>query len=230
MQFKVQHSQVSIPQTAVSIEKYLASGAIKGIGKVTAGRIVRIFGEDTLRIIDEEPERLAQVKGISMKKAQEIAAAQEEKKDLRKAMIFLGNLGISNTLAVKIYKQYENDVYDILRENPYRLADDITGIGFRKADEIAGAAGIAGNSWFRIQSCILHVLVNAAGEGNVYLPLENLKKEVKGLLNTPDTVPEDEVKEEDIDHCITELAADNRVIVKDLPEGRQVYYTSYYYT
>ncbi len=230
MQFKVQHSQVSIPQTAVSIEKYLASGAIKGIGKVTAGRIVRIFGEDTLRIIDEEPERLAQVKGISMKKAQEIAAAQEEKKDLRKAMIFLGNLGISNTLAVKIYKQYENDVYDILRENPYRLADDITGIGFRKADEIAGAAGSAGNSWFRIQSCILHVLVNAAGEGNVYLPLENLKKEVKGLLNTPDTVPEDEVKEEDIDHCITELAADNRVIVKDLPEGRQVYYTSYYYT
>ncbi len=230
MQFKVQHSQASIPENVVSIEKYLASGAIKGIGKVTAGRIVKAFGEDTLRIIDEEPERLAQVKGISMKKAQEIAAAQEEKKDLRKAMIFLGDLGISNTLAVKIYKQYENDVYDILRENPYRLADDITGIGFRKADEIAAAAGIAGNSWFRIQSCILHVLVNAAGEGNVYLPLESLKKEVKELLNSPDMPPEDEVKGEDIDHCITELAADNRIIVKDLPEGRQVYYTSYYYT
>ena len=230
-QFKVSNYRNIVPQDVVSIERFLGSGAIKGIGEVTAKRIVQKFGEDTLRILDEEPERLAEIKGISAHKAQEIAAQQEEKKDLRNAMVFLGNYGISNAMAVKIYKQYQQDVYTIIRENPYRLADDITGIGFRKADEIACNAGVAPNSEFRIKSCIIHVLMKSAGEGNVYLPDTVLKQKVMETLR-PVTVDDIcDIEMSDLENCVMDLAIEKRLILKPDSEGnREVFYAPYYYT
>ncbi|MBR3243556.1 MAG: ATP-dependent RecD-like DNA helicase [Parasporobacterium sp.] len=214
-QFKVDHYETIEPEDIVAIERYLSSGAIKGIGQVTAKRIIEKFGEDALRIIDEEPERLAEIKGISRSKAQEIAAQQEEKKDLRRALMFLGNYGISNAMAVKIYDQYQNAVYDIIRENPYQLADDILGIGFRKADEIAFKAGISPDSDFRIKSCIQYELVQAASDGHVYLPDDLLKRRCLETLrpNTMDDVAE--ITEEDIERCIMDLAIESRLIIKN---------------
>lgn len=229
-QFRADYAEVIAPEGVTAIERYLGSGAIKGIGQVTAKRIVEKFGEDALRIIDDEPERLAEIKGISMKKAQEISAQQEEKKDLRNALIFLGQYGISNALAVRIYSQYGRDVYGILRENPYRLADDITGIGFRKADEIAFNAGIRPNSEFRIKCCIIHLLVKAAGEGNVYLPEDVLKEKVFELLRPATVDGICDIEDSDIEKCVMDLAIDSRVILKDIDDRRQIYYTSYYYT
>lgn len=213
-QFKVSEYETIMPDDVVAIERYLSSGAIKGIGKVTAKRIMEKFGEDALRVIDEEPERLAEIKGISRSKAQEIAAQMEEKKDLRKALMFLGGLGISNTLAVKIYNQYQNAVYDIIRENPYQLADDITGIGFRKADEIAYQAGISPDSDFRIRSCILYELVQASSEGHVYLPDDILKQRCLKTLR-PNMVDEvAEITADDIERNIMDLAIESRLIIK----------------
>ena len=250
-QFKVDHYETIVPDDIFAIGRYLSSGAIKGIGQVTAQRIIDKFGEDTLRIIDEEPERLAEIKGISRKKAQEIAAQQEEKKDLRKALMFLGGFGISNAMAVKIYNQYQNAVYDIIRENPYQLADDILGIGFRKADEIAFQAGIAADSDFRIRSCILYELVQAASDGHVYLPDKVLIRKTLEELRpiTVDDVPS--ITEADIERCMMDLAIESRLIIKTAPSEnkiqemydstsaemdsgsdnyRQVYHSLYYYT
>ena len=230
LQFKVERAVSSMPQETLAIERYLASGAIKGIGEVTAKRIVEKFGPDTLRIMDEEPERLAEIKGISKRKAREIGLQQEEKKELRNALIFMGEYGISNALAVKIYNQYQDEIYSIIRTNPYRLADDITGIGFKKADEIAFRGGIEPDSEFRIKSCIIHVLVHAGTEGNVYLPDEILKKRVHDILAAPDTQNIYEISEEEIERCIMDLAVDCRLILKEIEGSRQVYYSSYYYT
>ena len=173
-QFKVQSFEEKAPQDVVAIERYLGSGAIKGVGIALAARIVRRFKEDTFRIIEEEPERLAEIKGISERKAMEIADQVNAKRDLRQAMIFLQQYGISTTLAVKIYNQYGQEVYGILQENPYRMADDIEGVGFRTADEIASRVGIRTDSDFRIRSGIQYALLQASGEGHTYLPMEEL--------------------------------------------------------
>ncbi|MBR3642536.1 MAG: ATP-dependent RecD-like DNA helicase, partial [Parasporobacterium sp.] len=186
-------------------------------------------GEDTLRILDEEPERLAEIKGITLLRAQEIAAQQEEKKDLRKALMFLGEFNISNKMAVKIYAQYRDRIYQIIRENPYQLADDILGIGFKKADEIAFHAGIAPNSDFRIRSCILHELVSAASsEGHVFLPEEILIQRTLMTLQPPivDDIPM--IEESDIRRNIMDLAIERKIVVKN--DTRNIYYNAYYYT
>lgn len=229
-QFKVDHCEQIVPEDIASIERYLGSGAIKGIGGVTAKRIVEKFGDDALRIIDEEPERLAEIKGISLKKAQEIAIQQEEKRELRSILITLGDYGISNSISVKLYNQYGADVIDLIRTNPYRLADDITGIGFRKADEIAFAVGISPSSDFRIKSCITHTLVQAAGEGHVYLPDAELKERVMNTLQplTVDDIADIEMA--DIERCTMDLAIDCKLVLKETEEGRQVFYSHYYYT
>ena len=133
-QLQVESSKVCQPEDKVSIERYLGSGAIKGVGPSLAGRIVKKFGGDTFRIIEEEPERLAEVKGISERKAREIYQQFHEKQDLRQAMMFLAKYGITTTLALRIYKQYGEEMYRIIQENPYRLADDMNGIGFKLAD------------------------------------------------------------------------------------------------
>ena len=146
-QFKIQNYETVAPTDRVGMERYLGSGAIRGVGEALAARIVKKFGDDTFRIIEEEPERLAEVKGISERKAQEIAIQMEEKKDLREALVYLQQYGISNTLAVKIYNTYGAEMYSVMRENPYRLAEDVSGVGFRIADEIAGRIGLSYPQW-----------------------------------------------------------------------------------
>ena len=173
-QLQVEQYELLAPEDETAMERYLGSGAIKGIGAAMAARIVRRFKGDTFRIIEEEPERLAEVKGISEKKAIEISAQMEEKKDLRQAMMFLTQYGISVPLAVKIYQQYGNRTYQVVEENPYRLADDISGIGFKIADEIASRIGIHTDSDYRIRSGLLYVLLQATGEGHTCLPKEDL--------------------------------------------------------
>ena len=134
-QFKINSYQTVAPKDSAGMERYLGSGAVKGVGAALAARIVKRFGDDTFRIIEQEPERLAEIKGISERMAREIAVQVEEKKDLREALVYLGQYGISNTLAVKIYETYGMELYGVMKENPYRLAEDIHGVGFKMADE-----------------------------------------------------------------------------------------------
>ena len=169
-QFVMSSYEVIVPQDSQAMERYLASGAVKGIGAALAARIVRRFKEDTLRIMEEEPERLAEVKGISLRKAQEISDQIVEKSDMRKAMMFLQQYGISLALGGKIYKQYGPQMYHVLKENPYQMAEDVEGIGFKIADEIAGRIGILPDSDYRIRSGLLYILTQASAEGHVYLP------------------------------------------------------------
>ena len=219
-QFKVVSYEEKAPEDELAIERYLGSGAIKGIGIALAARIVRRFKEDTFRIIEEEPERLAEIKGISERKAMEIAEQVNEKKDLRQAMIFLQQYGIHTNLAVKIYNTYGSEIYSILTENPYRLADDIDGVGFRTADEIATRVGIRTDSDFRIRSGILYTLQLASGEGHTYLPLEELTQRASALL---------EVEPENIEPHYMNLAMDRKIIMQQNDGITQIYATSFYY-
>ncbi len=218
-QFKAASFQVKPPEDMVSVERYLASGAIKGIGAALAARIVRKFREDTIRIIEEEPERLAEVKGISQRKAMEIAEQAEGKRELRQAMIFLQQYGISQTLAAKIYKAYGRELYGILKENPYRLADDIQGVGFRIADEIASRIGIHTDSDFRIRSGILYTLVQASSEGHTCLPAELLSQRASELLG---------VAPEHIEKHYMDLAIAGKLMIKE-GEGRHYIFSAPYY-
>lgn len=219
-QFKVESFEEKAPEDEEAIERYLGSGAIRGIGLALAARIVRRFKADTFRIIEEEPERLAEVKGISERKAMEIADQVNEKRDLRQAMIFLQQYGITMNLAVKVYQQYGQEVYGIIRENPYRLADDIEGVGFRTADEIAVRVGIRMDSDFRIRSGILYVLLQASTEGHTYLPEEELIRRTGQLL---------EVGEEQIEKQYMDLAIERKIIMKQGENQTQIYAASFYY-
>ena len=156
-QFKISGFQVVVPQDSIGMERYLGSGAIKGVGPALAAKIVKRFGEDTFRLIEEEPERLTEVRGISERKAREIAIQMEEKRDLRNALVYLQQYGISNTLAVKIYNAYGANLYGVMKENPYRLAEEIRGVGFKMADELAGKIGIHADSEYRIKIGRAHV-------------------------------------------------------------------------
>ncbi len=219
-QFKVSAYQVKEPEDLVSIERYLGSGAVKGVGAALAARIVRRFKEDTFRIIDEEPERLSEIKGISERKAREIAEQVEEKKDLRKAMIYLQKYGISTKLAAKIYKYYGMKVYKVLEENPYQLADNIEGVGFRTADEIASRIGIHTDSDYRIKSGIFYTLQQAAGEGHIYLPQDVLLKRAGALL---------EVEISDIEKYIMDLCIERKTVMKETEDGEMRVYPAHYY-
>ena len=219
VQMKVESFEEQAPEDIQSIERYLGSGAIKGIGAVLAARIVRRFKEDTFRIIEEEPERLPEIKGISERKAMEISSQVEEKRELRQAMIFLQKYGISINLAVKIYHKYGSEIYSILQENPYRLADDIQGVGFKIADEIAARVGIRTDSDFRIRSGIQYALLQAAGEGHTYLPKEELTKRTARLL---------EIEPEYIEKHYMDLAMERKIILKETNGNVKVFASSYY--
>ena len=219
-QFKVTSFEEKAPEDEEAIERYLGSGAIKGIGLAMAARIVRRFKEDTFRIIEEEPERLAEIKGISNRKAMEIASQVNEKRDLRQAMIFLQQYGITMNLAVKVYQAYGQDVYGIIRENPYRLADDIDGVGFRTADEIAARVGIRMDSDFRVRSGILYTLLQASGEGHTYLPETELTPRASKLLN---------VTAEQVEKQYMDLAIERKIILKQMEDQTQIYVASFYY-
>ena len=198
----------------------IGSGAIKGVGAALAARIVRRFKEDTFRIIEEEPERLAEIKGISERKAQEIAEQTEEKRELRQAMIFLQNYGISLTLAVKIYQTYQLDMYRIIQENPYKLAEDVTGVGFKIADKIAHKVGIHMDSDFRIRSGILYVLQQASLEGHTYLPKELLTRRACELL---------EVDADAIEKHYMDMTIDRKLVMKQTEDQVQIYASTFYY-
>lgn len=219
-QFRVEHFEEKEPTDELSMERYLGSGAIKGVGTALAARIVRRFKEDTFRIIEEEPERLAEVKGISERKAIEIAEQMEEKKELRQAMIFLQKYGITLNLAVKIYNTYGQQLYGILKENPYKLADDIQGVGFRIADEIAVRVGIRSDSDFRIRSGILYALLQASYDGHTYLPEDELTRRTSELLQVDSGL---------IQKHYMDLAIERKLILKEKDGQMQVYSASYYY-
>lgn len=219
-QFKVNSHKVKEPEDLQSVERYLGSGAIKGVGAALAARIVRRFKEDTFRIIEEEPERLAEVKGISERKAREISVQVEEKKDMRKAMIYLQKYGISTALAAKIYKFYGARLYQVLEENPYQLADNIEGVGFKTADEIAARAGIHADSEFRLKSGIFYVLQQAVGEGHIYLPEELLIARAGHILG---------VEIPDAEKYIMDLCIDRKIILKEEQNELRVYPQHYYY-
>lgn len=219
-QLLVSSHELKEPEDLMSIERYLGSGAIRGVGAALAGRIVKKFKGDTFRIIEEEPERLAEVKGISERKAREIAEQVEEKKDMRKAMIYLQKYGISLSLAAKIYEHYGQNLYKVIEENPYQIADHVPGVGFKTADEIASKIGIHTNSEFRIRSGIVYVLLQAVTDGHIFLSQGELLQKTKILLEIP---------LEDMEPYLMDLAMEKKIVLKSSENGVRVYPAQYYY-
>lgn len=224
-QFRVESYETKIPQDSMALERYLGSGAIKGVGAALAARIVRRFGEDTLRIIEEEPERLAEIKGISERKAREIAVQMAEKSEMQDAIIFLSQYGISLALGIKIFSQYGGHVYRVLRENPYKIAEDIPGVGFKTADEIAARAGIRVDSEFRIRSGLYYVLSQAGAQGHIYLPKSVLFARAEEMLG---------VRSDDMDKYLMDMAIERKVVLKEETDSNGepypiVYVSQFYY-
>ena len=224
-QFRAETYRIKIPESGLALERYLGSGALKGIGPALAARIVRRFGEDTLRIMEEEPERLSEIKGISEKKARESGEQMIEKSQMQNAMIFLAQYGISLSLGIKIYNQYQDALYRVLKENPYRMAEDIPGVGFRIADEIAARIGIRVDSGYRLQSGLYYVLGQAGAQGHLYLPRQELLYRAGQLLG---------VQADTLEKHLMDLAIDRKVILKEeRQEGREpsvnVYTSQAYY-
>ena len=219
-QFQAVRLTEKMPEDALAMERYLGSGAIKGIGAALAGRIVRHFGDDTFQIVENEPERLSEVKGFSEKMAREIAMQIAEKSDMRKAMMFLQKYGISLNLGAKIYQKYGDSVYSVLQENPYRLADDISGVGFKIADEIAYRIGIHTDSDYRIKSGMVYTLLQATGEGHVYLPKDELFQRAAELLGVDSSYMEKH---------LVDLAMDRKIVQKEQGDQILIYPAQYYY-
>ena len=211
-QLAVESYEFKEPEDTVSMERYLGSGAIKGIGAALATRIVKKFKTDTFRIMEEEPERLAEIKGISEKMAMAIGEQVGEKKDMRQAMMFLQNYGISMNLSVKIYQEYGPAMYNVIKNNPYKLADDIPGVGFKMADEIASKVGIFTDSDFRIKSGILYTLLQASANGHTYLPVEELEAQASELLK---------VEPEAIEKHLMDMQMDKRLVIKNMEVSGQ---------
>lgn len=220
-QFKVSSYEICVPRDTEAMERYLASGVIKGIGASLSSKIVGMFGEDTFRVIEEEPELLARIKGISEKKAQDIGVQFNEKHENRQATIFMQKLGISNSNAIKIYKKYGKRIYQILKENPYRLADEMNGIGFRTADEIAAKAGIPVDSDYRIKSAVIYILNQGLSMGHVCLPVSYIKEELSELLR---------IETENLEEYFADLSMERKIKIKsDGNKERMVYLLKLYF-
>lgn len=218
-QMTVESYEIKAPEDTAAMERYLGSGAIKGIGAALASRIVRRFKADTFRIMEEEPERLSEVKGVSEKMAMSISQQVEEKKEMRQAMMFLQEYGITMNLAVKIYQEYGPRLYSVLKENPYQLADDIPGVGFKMADEIARKAGIFTDSDFRIKCGVLYTLLQATANGHTYLPEGELLSQTSELLK---------IEPSFIEKHLMDMQLDKRLVIREL-EGKRIVYASQYY-
>lgn len=249
IQFKFTSCEIKMPEDTLGIERYLASGIVKGIGEVLAKRIVKKFKADTLRILEEEPERLAEINGISERKARSIAVSYQDKKEFQHVIIFLSEYGISVNLAMKIYNEYGDRVYEILRGNPYKIAEDIAGVGFRTADEIAGRMGIEKNSEFRIRSAVIYVLNTAIADGHMYLPKDEIIRRTLLLTRENDGISYEEefsygyaeyessvsaatVFEEAaelIEDQLAELVIEGKLIIKNVEGTDAVYLASNYY-
>ena len=221
LQVKVTSYEESVPEDMDGVERYLGSGAIKGVGPALAARIVRHFKADTMQVIEERPEELVKIKGISERIAMSIADQIIEKKSMRKAMIFLGELGIGMNLAVKLYKQYDENIYQIIKENPYKLADDMEGVGFKIADSIAMKSGVELNSPYRIKSGILYTMRQAVAAGHTYVPMDILCEKTANMLGTFID------NEEDI---LMELIMERKIKITDVDGQKGVYLTSMYNT
>lgn len=219
-QLQVGQYEVLAPEDEMAMERYLGSGAIKGIGAALAARIVRRFKGDTLRIMEEEPERLAEIKGISERRAMEIAEQMEEKRELRQTMMFLARYGITTSLAVKICQKYGQRTCQVIQENPYRLAEDISGVGFKTADEIAERIGIHTSSDYRIRSGLLYVFQQASMEGHTCLPKEVLISRAGDLLK---------VEAEAIEVQMMNLCMDRKLVIKENAKGTMVFGSRNYY-
>ena len=219
-QFQISYFAEKMPEDTDAMERYLGSGAIRGIGAALASRIVQKFGDDTIRIMEEEPERLAEVRGISEKKAREVAAQVAEKTEMRRAMIFLQKYGISLNLGAKIYQKYRDSLYSILQENPYKIAEDISGVGFKTADDIAARVGIHVDSDYRIRSGMLYTLLQASGEGHTYLPKDKLFARCASLLG---------VDESYMEKHLMDMAIDRKLVLKEKNDEVIVYPAQYYY-
>ncbi len=219
-QFNVQTYEMKEPEDLLSMERYLGSGAIKGVKSALAARIVRKFKENTFHVIENEPERLAEVKGISEKMAREIYQQFAEKRELRNAMLFLQKYGISLNLAVKIFNQYGERMYSIIQENPYRLAEDINGVGFKIADEIASKVGIRSDADYRVRAGIMYALLQAANNGHVYLPKNVLIGKTSEILL---------VEAETVERHLIGLAFEKKIVIKESEGEPQVYSSIYYY-
>ena len=211
-QFEVRSYSTVLPATIQGIQRYLGSGLIKGIGPVMAERMVAHFGTDILRVIDEEVQRLAEVPGVGPKRTKMVAAAWQEQKAIKDVMVFLQGVGVSTSLAVRIYKQYRDSAIEVVRGEPYRLAADVWGIGFKTADTIARAVGIAHDSPERIRAGLQHTLSEAADDGHCFLPAPNLLTEAAKILDVDRGL---------IGPCLDELAAGEGVVSEAVAQGDQ---------
>ena len=248
IQFQFSSCEIRLPADSVGIERYLSSGIVKGVGEVLAKKIVKKFNTDALRIIEEEPERLAEISGISEKKARSIANSYLEKKEFRDVVIFLSEYGISVNMAMKIFNTYGNKVYEIVRENPYKLAEDVYGIGFKVADEIARKTGITADSEFRQRAAVIYVLTCANQDGHMYLPVRELTEKTVRLIRDPgaesfdpDSLGYGEYRDafsanseferlsEELDSRLRELAMEGKLILKTFEEEQIVYLAPNYY-
>ncbi len=232
-QIQVESYELKAPEDTASMERYLGSGAIKGVGTALAARIVRRFKADTFRIVEEEPERLAEVKGISEKMARAIAEQMESKKEMRQAMMFLQEYGISMNLSLKIYNEYGPRLYTIIKENPYQLADDIQGIGFKMADEIAQRVGIFTDSDFRIRSGIFYTLLQSVTNGHTYLPQEELLRGASELLGVDTDVMEKHLMDLQMEKkIVVKINEDQKPVNGETPSepSRHIYAAQYYYS
>lgn len=238
LQFKVVEYEVRMPDNLVSMERYLGSGVIKGVGEIMAKRVIKKFGTDTFRVMEEEPERLAEIKGISERKANEIGVQFIEKQAMREALMFLSEFGISPNLAVKIFNEYGQKMYTIVKQNPYRIAEDISGVGFKIADSIAEKAGIGRTSDFRVRAAILYTLNQATGLGHLYLPKKLLLSWTRQLLAKSDSTESEgmyyyedsefQIEEEVIEIQLMNLQIEGKVIFREL-EGEVIIYASNHY-
>lgn len=218
-QFKVSAHQVILPHTIEGVERYLASGFIKGIGPAMARRLIKHFGVDVLQILEDEPGRLTEVRGIGTRRARDIAKAFEAQKGVKDVMVFLQSVGITPSLAVRIYRHYGQGAVATLRENPYRLADEVFGIGFKTADRVALQMGLDPNSPHRVRAALRHVLGQLAQDGHVFGPREWVEKQVaEGLEVDPDLVAAE----------TDNLAREGLLCVETLDDGQAVYLTPLY--
>ncbi len=238
MQFKVSQYEVKMPDDIVSMERYLASGVIKGVGEIMAKRIIKAFGKDTFRIMEEEPERLAEIKGISERKANEIGVQFIEKQAMREALMFLSEFGISPNLAVKIFNEYGQKMYTIIKKNPYQIAEDISGVGFKMADAIAMRAGIGMQSEFRVRAAIIYTLNQATGLGHIYLPKRLVISWTRQLLENSNQNREDlygqevityAMAEQEIETQLMNLQVEGKVVFKEEEDGIIVYGQGFYH-
>lgn len=220
MQFKASSYSIERPETLEDIEAYLASGLIKGVGPSTARAIVDVFGEASLDVLEFNPERLREIPGLGKSRAEKIAQSYAGVSGMRQSIMFFQKLGVSTAMAVKIHKHYGAETLERIKANPYQLVDDIDGVGFKSADKIARQLGLEHDSAFRTASGIRHILSEAGGEGNMFLPREELVERCAGLL---------EIEKAAVEDALESGILERRLITREVKGVAAVYLAPYYY-